>query len=93
MHHSDTHVSWLTSASWHPINLLTMRGVGGSVMLLLGFPLVAIIFNSMLRAYYGFFIHADVPWTYGKLGQVFRVPRDAPPASFVKSESVRQKLR
>ena len=74
MHHSDTNVSRLTSASWHPINLLTMRSVGRSVMLLLGFPLVAIIFNSMLRAYYGFFIHADVPWTYGKWGKYFVSP-------------------
>ena len=74
MHYSDTHVSWLTSASWYPINLLTMRGVGESVILLLGFPLVAIIFNSMLRAYYRFFINADVPWTYGKWGKYFLSP-------------------
>lgn len=74
VHHSDTHVSWFTSARWHPINLLTMRGIGGAAMLLMGFPPVAIIFNSFVRAYYGFFIHADVPWTYGKWGNYFVSP-------------------
>ena len=43
-------------------------------MLLMGFPVVAILFNSMLRAYYGYFIHADLPWTYGKLGKIMVSP-------------------
>lgn len=74
VHHSDTYVSWFTSARWHPINLLTMRGVGGVAMLLMGFPPEAIVFNSLVRAYYGYFIHADVPWTYGKWGKYLVSP-------------------
>lgn len=69
VHHSDTEVTWLTSARWHPVNLLTLRVLPGAAMLMLGFPVWAVIFNSMMRGYYGFFIHADLPWTYGMLGR------------------------
>lgn len=74
VHHSDTEVTWLTAVRWHPINLLTMRGVGTVAMLLMGFPVVAILFNGMMRSFYGYFIHADLPWTYGKLGKIFVSP-------------------
>ncbi|MFK7940976.1 MAG: sterol desaturase family protein [Roseovarius sp.] len=74
VHHSDTEVTWLTASRWHPINLLTMRGVGMVTMLLMGFPVYAILFNAMLRGYYGHFIHADVPWTYGKFGKIMVSP-------------------
>ncbi len=69
VHHSDTEVTWLTSARWHPLNLLTMQGLAGTAMLMMGFPVWAVLFNSMMRGYYGFFIHANLPWTYGKLGR------------------------
>ena len=74
VHHSDTEVTWLTASRWHPINLLTMRGIGMAAMLLMGFPVVAILFNGMLRGYYGYFIHADVPWTFGKFGKIMVSP-------------------
>ncbi|MGV6846864.1 MAG: sterol desaturase family protein [Marinibacterium sp.] len=74
VHHSDTHVSWSTSVRWHPINLLTFQGLAGGAMLLMGFPVYALVFNSMLRGYYGFFIHAHLPWTYGKWGKYFVSP-------------------
>lgn len=69
VHHSDTYVTWLTSMRWHPINLLTVRGLAGSLMLLMGFPVYALIFNSMMRGYYGYFIHTDLPITFGKWGR------------------------
>lgn len=74
VHHSDTEVTWLTSARWHPINLLTVHGIAGSAMLIMGFPVWALLFNSMMRGYYGFFIHANLPWTYGKLGKYIVSP-------------------
>jgi sterol desaturase/sphingolipid hydroxylase (fatty acid hydroxylase superfamily) len=74
VHHSDTEVTWLTAMRWHPINLLTMKFVGEATMLLMGMPVYAILFNRMLRGYYGYFIHADLPWTYGWLGKVMVSP-------------------
>ena len=74
VHHSDTEVTFLTASRWHPINLLTIRGIAGVAMLLLGFPVWAVVFNSMARGYYGLFIHANLPWTYGKLGKYIVSP-------------------
>ena len=74
VHHSDTEVTWLTSARWHPLNLLTVHGIAGTAMLVMGFPVWALLFNSMVRGYYGFFIHANLPWTYGKLGRFIVSP-------------------
>ncbi|WP_146344201.1 sterol desaturase family protein [Phaeobacter marinintestinus] len=74
VHHSDTEVTWLTSARWHPINLLTVHSLAGSAMLIMGFPVWAVLFNSMMRGYYGFFIHANLPWTYGVLGKYIVSP-------------------
>lgn len=74
VHHSDTKVTWLTASRWHPINLLTIRGIAGVGMLLMGFPVWAVVFNSMARGYYGLFIHAHLPWTYGKLGKYIVSP-------------------
>lgn len=74
VHHSDTEVTWLTALRWHPINLVTMKGFGTGVLLFLGIPVYAVVFNRMLRSYYGHFIHADLPWTYGPVGRFIVSP-------------------
>jgi sterol desaturase/sphingolipid hydroxylase (fatty acid hydroxylase superfamily) len=43
-------------------------------MFLLGFPSYAIIANNLVRHYYGYYVHADLPWTHGKLGKIFVSP-------------------
>ena len=74
IHHSDTHMTWLTLERFHPVNRLTTVAIDSSVLLLLGFPPVAVVINNLVRHYYGYFIHADLPWTYGPLGRVFVSP-------------------
>lgn len=74
VHHSDTHVTWITTNRWHPINLLTVHGLFGSAILMMGFPAYAVIFNGMLRGYYGYFIHADLPFTFGRWGKYIVSP-------------------
>jgi sterol desaturase/sphingolipid hydroxylase (fatty acid hydroxylase superfamily) len=39
-----------------------------------GLPVWAVIADKIFRNYYGYFIHADLPWTYGPLGKVFVSP-------------------
>ena len=74
-HHSDTEMTWLTLERIHPINRITTFLIDTSVLLLLGFPPLAILINNMVRHYYGFFIHADLPWTYGSIfGKIFVSP-------------------
>lgn len=74
VHHSDTEMTWLTLERFHPINRLTTFLIDSSALLLLGFPPYALVANNLVRHYYGYFIHADLPWTYGRLGAVFVSP-------------------
>ena len=74
IHHSDTQMTWLALERFHPINRLTTVIIDSSVLLLFGFPPFAIVANNLVRHYYGYFIHADLPWTYGPLGKIFVSP-------------------
>lgn len=74
IHHSDTQMSWLTLSRFHPINRLVTSCVDIVVLGLLGFPAWALLANEIVRHYYGEFIHADFPWTYGPVGRLFVSP-------------------
>jgi len=74
VHHSDTEMTWLTLVRFHPINRLTTMVIDTTLLALVGFPEWALIANVMVRHFYGEFIHADLPWTYGPLGRVFVSP-------------------
>jgi sterol desaturase/sphingolipid hydroxylase (fatty acid hydroxylase superfamily) len=73
VHHSDTRLTWLSLERMHPIDRL---GSSVDTLLLgaLGFPVWALAANSLVRHYYGYFIHADVPWTLGKAGWLINSP-------------------
>ncbi len=74
VHHSDTEMTWLSLERFHPINRITTFVIDSSALLLLGLPPYAVVANSFIRHYYGFFIHADLPWTYGKWNILFVSP-------------------
>lgn len=74
VHHSDTEMTWLSLERFHPINRLTTFAIDSSALLILGLPPYAVVANALIRHYYGFFIHADLPWTYGKWNILFVSP-------------------
>lgn len=74
VHHSDTEMTWLALERFHPINRVTTVVIDSLALWVLGFPPEALIANNLVRHYYGYFIHADLPWTYGSLGRVFVSP-------------------
>ena len=74
VHHSDTEMTWLTLERFHPVNRLITTAVDPTFLLVLGLPTWAVIANLVVRHYYGYFIHADLPWTYGRLGAIFVSP-------------------
>lgn len=69
VHHSDKEMSWLTLERFHPINRITTYAIDVGTLTLLGLPLEAIIFNGLVRYYWGTFIHMDFKWTFGPLGK------------------------
>jgi sterol desaturase/sphingolipid hydroxylase (fatty acid hydroxylase superfamily) len=74
IHHSDTEMTWLTLARFHPVNRLTTSCIDACVLTMLGLPLWAVAVSDVVRHYYGELIHTDLPWTYGRLGSVFVSP-------------------
>jgi sterol desaturase/sphingolipid hydroxylase (fatty acid hydroxylase superfamily) len=74
IHHSDTEMTWFTGNRFHPVNRLVTALIDNTVLALLGAPAWAITANELIRHYYGEFIHAGLPWTYGRAGAVFVSP-------------------
>jgi sterol desaturase/sphingolipid hydroxylase (fatty acid hydroxylase superfamily) len=73
IHHSDTRLTWLSLERMHPIDragsLLDMV-----LLSALGVPVWAMAANALVRHYYGYLIHADLPWTLGRLGLAVNSP-------------------
>jgi len=59
-------MSWLTIERFHPVENWVTFIVDNALLALLGFPDWALIANNAFRHYYGYLIHADVPWTFGR---------------------------
>jgi sterol desaturase/sphingolipid hydroxylase (fatty acid hydroxylase superfamily) len=74
LHHTDTEMTWLARERFHPIDQITAFIIDNSFLIFLGFPTYALVVNVTVRYYYGFFIHADLPWSYGPLNYVFVSP-------------------
>jgi sterol desaturase/sphingolipid hydroxylase (fatty acid hydroxylase superfamily) len=74
VHHSDTQMTWLALARFHPFNRLSTGVLDNVFLFMLGFPPYAVLVGSAVRHYYGYVIHADLPWTYGWWGRVFVSP-------------------
>jgi sterol desaturase/sphingolipid hydroxylase (fatty acid hydroxylase superfamily) len=74
IHHSDTAMSWLTLLRFHPVNRFTTTLADTAFLVLLGFPAWAILLNGYARHYYGYFVHADLPWTFGRCGKILVSP-------------------
>ena len=73
-HHADTAMHWLSVHRKHPLSKLLSVLVDIWALFLLGFPEWAIAGAGFLRSWWGFFIHADVPWTLGMVGKVLISP-------------------
>lgn len=69
VHHSDEAMTWLALLRKHPLAYLLALFVDSAPLLLLGLPIWAIAACALVRSGWGYFIHADVPWTLGPLGR------------------------
>ncbi|UOR14970.1 sterol desaturase family protein [Qipengyuania aquimaris] len=73
-HHADTAMHWLTVMRKHPLSKLLSVCIDVWLLLLLGVPEWAVGAAGFIRSWWGFFIHCDVPWTLGLLGEVLISP-------------------
>jgi sterol desaturase/sphingolipid hydroxylase (fatty acid hydroxylase superfamily) len=63
IHHSDTHVTWFSYVRLHPVDRLG-AAMDTIILGVLGFPIWALAFNAVVRRWYGYLIHADLPFTW-----------------------------
>ncbi len=73
IHHSDRALSWFSLIRMHPIDRFG-TALDTVALAALGFPAWALALNGLARHYYGFLIHADVPWTFGKFDIALNSP-------------------
>lgn len=73
-HHADEAMNWLSVRRKHPLGEAMAMIVDGVIVIGLGLPFWAIMAAMLLRGWWGYFIHADVPWTLGPLGKVLISP-------------------
>lgn len=73
-HHADEAMNWLSVRRKHPVGEVLSLVIDTLPVLLLGLPFWAIGVGLLIRSWWGYFIHADVPWTLGVFGKVFISP-------------------
>ncbi len=73
-HHADEAMTWLSVRRKHPLGELMSVLVDNLPVILLGLPFWAIATAFLIRGWWGYFIHADVPWTLGRFGKIFISP-------------------
>jgi sterol desaturase/sphingolipid hydroxylase (fatty acid hydroxylase superfamily) len=74
IHHSSTEVDWLTSARFHPVNIILYSTWVNALVLTMGFSFDAFLLLIPFNSIYSPLVHANVPWTYGPLKYVFASP-------------------
>ena len=73
-HHADTALHWFSVQRKHPVSKVLAMLFDVVLVVALSFPEWAIIGAVLIRSWWGYFIHADVPWTLGPLGAVLISP-------------------
>lgn len=73
-HHADEELHWLSVLRKHPVSKFLEMLADLLPALLLGVPVWAIALAQLIRSWWGYFIHADVPWTLGAAGKLLISP-------------------
>ena len=74
VHHSSTHVDWLSSVRVHPVNDVVAKAVQAVSLACLGFPLKMLAGYVPFLTLYAILLHANVSWSFGPLRYVIASP-------------------
>lgn len=75
VHHSSTHLDWLSSVRLHPVNDWLTRWVQASALIVLGFSPVAVAAYVPFLTFYAIALHANVSWGFGPFRALVASPR------------------
>lgn len=73
-HHADEAMNWFSVTRKHPVSRLMSLLFDTLLLMALGCPAEVVVTASLLRTWWGYFIHADVLWTLGPLRHVLISP-------------------
>lgn len=65
IHHSSKHVDWLSSARFHPVNIILYSTSVNAFVFCMGFRIEAFLLLIPFNAIFSPLVHANVPWTFG----------------------------
>lgn len=68
-HHADEHLNWLSVLRKHPVAKFFELLVDTLPVIALGLPAWSIVGAQLIRSWWSYFNHADVPWTLGIAGR------------------------
>jgi sterol desaturase/sphingolipid hydroxylase (fatty acid hydroxylase superfamily) len=74
IHHSSTEVDWLSSARFHPINIIIYSTAINALIVTMGFSVEAFKILLPFNMIYSPLVHANVGWTYGPFKYVLASP-------------------
>lgn len=74
VHHSSKQLDWLSAVRLHPVNDVVTRVASVIPVLLLGFSPTILAAYVPFLAFYAILLHANVPWTFGRLRHVLASP-------------------
>src|SRR4051812_40217862 len=74
IHHSAEELDWLSTIRNHPVNVVVQRLVLTAPLLLVGFPVQAILTIAPISALYNILTHANLDWRFGPLRYVLVSP-------------------
>lgn len=74
IHHSTKMLDWTSTIRFHPVNNLLEFAVADIVVLLMGFPLEALMALVPFNIIYSALVHANLNWTYGPFRYVLASP-------------------
>ena len=75
VHHSAKSMDWIAGARMHFLEIIILRGVTATPMLVIGFAESAIQAYTLLVYVYSTFIHSNVRGSFGFLEKILVVPR------------------
>lgn len=74
IHHSSKHVDWMSSARFHPVNIILYSTTINALVLVLGFDVEAMLILVPFNGIYSPLVHANLNWNYGPFKYVLASP-------------------
>jgi sterol desaturase/sphingolipid hydroxylase (fatty acid hydroxylase superfamily) len=75
VHHSAQVMDWMAGARMHFLEIMVLRGITVIPMYIMGYSDTALHFYIFYVYLHSTFIHANVGWTFSRLGKVIVTPR------------------